>query len=223
MEAPPPPTEATPTSSMATPPREETPPPSSPSPLPLVQGAEPVAPPTAEEPIPLPLSKEPAPEGGAIADTPPTDEAPPPSSPRGRSQSSSSSSPGPASSRGSSASPPPRGRGQNAEDEQPEPTPAATPKQEPAAPMDVGPPPERPPDPEAQPKHFRRKIALAKGAGPTEPEAGPAAGAGRKRRWGSVLGGAGRRSLSISTDSLKSLVPGLRAEAVLELHPPEDA
>lgn len=89
--------------------------------------------------------------------------------------------------------------------------------------MDVGPPPERPPDPEAQPKSFRRKIALAKGAGPTDPEAGPTAGAGRKRRWGSVMGGAGRRSLSISTDSLKSLVPGLRAEAVLELHPPEDA
>ena len=44
---------------------------------------------------------------------------------------------------------------------------------------------------------------IAKGAGPTDPEAGPTAGAGRKRRWGSVMGGAGRRSLSITTDSLK--------------------
>uniref|UniRef100_A0A8C3BI98 Uncharacterized protein n=1 Tax=Cairina moschata TaxID=8855 RepID=A0A8C3BI98_CAIMO len=65
----------------------------------------------------------------------------------------------------------------------------------------------------------------AKGAGPEAAEAGPAAGAGRKRRWGaSTACGARRPCISISTDSLKGLIPARAPpqEAVVELHPPGD-
>ncbi|XP_074878209.1 apoptotic chromatin condensation inducer in the nucleus [Buteo buteo] len=103
-------------------------------------------------------------------------------------------------------------------------------------------PPERPPDPEspAQPKAFKRKIAVLSAAkGSLEPEGGgsgasPAvtssltSSGGRKRRWGASTACAPKRpSISITTDSLKSLIPEMKAgggggaEAVVELHPEE--
>ncbi|XP_045081507.1 apoptotic chromatin condensation inducer in the nucleus isoform X2 [Coregonus clupeaformis] len=80
------------------------------------------------------------------------------------------------------------------------------------------------------PKAFAaRKISLTTGS-KTSPEGGAAAGgeaesgtaAGRKRRWGSSTAvNAKKPSISITTDSLKSLIPDIKPsqEAVVDLHP----
>ncbi|XP_076829331.1 uncharacterized protein acin1a isoform X2 [Brachyhypopomus gauderio] len=62
--------------------------------------------------------------------------------------------------------------------------------------------------------------------GEGEAASGPAAGAGRKRRWGSSTAVTAKKpSISITTDSLKSLIPDIRAgvsqDTVLDLHPDE--
>uniref|UniRef100_A0A8C1ED12 Uncharacterized protein n=1 Tax=Cyprinus carpio carpio TaxID=630221 RepID=A0A8C1ED12_CYPCA len=59
-----------------------------------------------------------------------------------------------------------------------------------------------------------------------EAEAAGSAGAGRKRRWGSSTAVTAKKpSISITTDSLKSLIPDIKPalgqEAVLDLHPEE--
>jgi len=81
------------------------------------------------------------------------------------------------------------------------------------------------------PKAFAaRKISLtssktspaATEGGAGEPESGTAAG--RKRRWGSSTAVTAKKpSISITTDSLKSLIPDIKVsqEAVVELHPEE--
>ncbi|XP_070711265.1 apoptotic chromatin condensation inducer 1b isoform X2 [Pempheris klunzingeri] len=81
------------------------------------------------------------------------------------------------------------------------------------------------------PKAFAaRKISLtssktspaATDGGAGEPETGSAAG--RKRRWGSSTSVTAKKpSISITTDSLKSLIPDIKVnqEAVVELHPEE--
>ncbi|GAA6228141.1 apoptotic chromatin condensation inducer in the nucleus-like [Lates japonicus] len=81
------------------------------------------------------------------------------------------------------------------------------------------------------PKAFAaRKISLtssktspaATDGGAGEPEMGTAAG--RKRRWGSSTAVTAKKpSISITTDSLKSLIPDIKVnqEAVVELHPEE--
>ncbi|XP_026209259.1 apoptotic chromatin condensation inducer 1b isoform X2 [Anabas testudineus] len=80
------------------------------------------------------------------------------------------------------------------------------------------------------PKAFAaRKISLtssktspATDGGPGEPETGTAAG--RKRRWGSSTAVTAKKpSISITTESLKSLIPDIKVnqEAVVELHPEE--
>uniref|UniRef100_A0A8D3BS05 Apoptotic chromatin condensation inducer 1b n=1 Tax=Scophthalmus maximus TaxID=52904 RepID=A0A8D3BS05_SCOMX len=64
--------------------------------------------------------------------------------------------------------------------------------------------------------------AAADGGGAGEPESGTAAG--RKRRWGSSTAVTVKKpSISITTDSLKSLIPDIKInqEAVVELHPEE--
>ncbi|XP_061231776.1 apoptotic chromatin condensation inducer in the nucleus-like [Neopsephotus bourkii] len=111
--------------------------------------------------------------------------------------------------------------------------------EEPPVPMEPGPPPpsggspppsappERPPDPEspARPKAFKRKISVvsaARGSSEAEGGAGSAPGGTRKRRWGSSTGAPKRPSISITTESLKSLIPEMKAEAVVELHPEEE-
>ncbi|XP_029382015.1 apoptotic chromatin condensation inducer 1b isoform X2 [Echeneis naucrates] len=81
------------------------------------------------------------------------------------------------------------------------------------------------------PKAFAaRKISLTSSktslaptdGGAAEPEMGTAAG--RKRRWGSSTAVTAKKpSISITTDSLKSLIPDIKVnqEAVVELHPEE--
>ncbi|XP_056224570.1 apoptotic chromatin condensation inducer 1b isoform X2 [Seriola aureovittata] len=81
------------------------------------------------------------------------------------------------------------------------------------------------------PKAFAaRKISLTSSktspattdGGAGEPETGTAAG--RKRRWGSSTAVTAKKpSISITTDSLKSLIPDIKVnqEAVVELHPEE--
>uniref|UniRef100_A0AAY4B106 Apoptotic chromatin condensation inducer 1a n=1 Tax=Denticeps clupeoides TaxID=299321 RepID=A0AAY4B106_9TELE len=79
------------------------------------------------------------------------------------------------------------------------------------------------------PKAFTaRKILLSssKSSPGAEGEADSAAGAGRKRRWGSSSAVTAKKpSISITTDSLKSLIPdikpNLNQESVLDLHPEE--
>lgn len=83
----------------------------------------------------------------------------------------------------------------------------------------------------ATPKAFStRRISLTNKPSPAvvsaEAEAESATGAGRKRRWGaSTAVTAKKPSISITTDSLKSLIPDIRPslgqEAVLDLHPEE--
>ncbi|XP_011617213.2 apoptotic chromatin condensation inducer in the nucleus [Takifugu rubripes] len=85
---------------------------------------------------------------------------------------------------------------------------------------------------EETPKAFSaRKISLGSsksspGTGSTEGEQDCGAAAGRKRRWGSSTTVTAKKpSISITTDSLKSLIPDIRPslgqEAVVDLHPEE--
>uniref|UniRef100_A0AAQ6IN63 Apoptotic chromatin condensation inducer 1a n=1 Tax=Anabas testudineus TaxID=64144 RepID=A0AAQ6IN63_ANATE len=85
---------------------------------------------------------------------------------------------------------------------------------------------------EETPKVFSpRKISLSSsksspGAGSTEGEQESGAACGRKRRWGSSTAVTTKKpSISITTDSLKSLIPDIRPplgqEAVVDLHPEE--
>ncbi|XP_068444561.1 apoptotic chromatin condensation inducer 1b isoform X3 [Clinocottus analis] len=62
-------------------------------------------------------------------------------------------------------------------------------------------------------------VATDGGAG----DADAATAAGRKRRWGSSTAVTKKPSISITTDSLKSLIPDIKVtqEAVMELHPEE--
>ncbi|XP_062337284.1 apoptotic chromatin condensation inducer in the nucleus isoform X2 [Osmerus eperlanus] len=82
------------------------------------------------------------------------------------------------------------------------------------------------------PKAFTaRKISLSSskaspGTGNTEGEVESGGAAGRKRRWGSSTAVTAKKpSISITTDSLKSLIPDIRPcpgqEAVVDLHPEE--
>ncbi|KAK2821961.1 hypothetical protein Q5P01_022026 [Channa striata] len=82
------------------------------------------------------------------------------------------------------------------------------------------------------PKAFSaRKISLSSsklspGTGSTEGEQESGAAGGRKRRWGSSTAVTAKKpSISITTDSLKSLIPEIRPclgqEAVVDLHPEE--
>ncbi|KAM9789904.1 uncharacterized protein acin1a [Neosynchiropus ocellatus] len=85
--------------------------------------------------------------------------------------------------------------------------------------------------PEETPKAFSaRKISLSSskspGAGSTEGEHDSATTTGRKRRWGSSTAVTAKKpSISITTDSLKSLIPDIRPcmgqEAVVDLYPEE--
>uniref|UniRef100_UPI003AADD16D uncharacterized protein acin1a n=1 Tax=Centroberyx gerrardi TaxID=166262 RepID=UPI003AADD16D len=85
---------------------------------------------------------------------------------------------------------------------------------------------------EETPKAFTaRKISLSSskaspGTGNAEGEQESGAAAGRKRRWGSSTAVTAKKpSISITTDSLKSLIPDIRPclgqEAVVDLHPEE--
>ncbi|XP_078120827.1 uncharacterized protein acin1a [Sander vitreus] len=85
---------------------------------------------------------------------------------------------------------------------------------------------------EETPKAFSaRKISISSsksspGTGSAEGEQDPGAAAGRKRRWGSSTAVTAKKpSISITTDSLKSLIPDIRPclgqEAVVDLHPEE--
>ncbi|XP_030259438.1 apoptotic chromatin condensation inducer in the nucleus [Sparus aurata] len=84
---------------------------------------------------------------------------------------------------------------------------------------------------EETPKAFSaRKISLSSsklspGTGSAEGEQESGAAAGRKRRWGSSTAVTAKKpSISITTDSLKSLIPDIRPlgqEAVVDLHPEE--
>ncbi|XP_077029278.1 apoptotic chromatin condensation inducer in the nucleus-like isoform X2 [Agelaius phoeniceus] len=75
--------------------------------------------------------------------------------------------------------------------------------------------PPQPRPPEATPRGFKRKIAVLS-RGSAEPEGGGAgAGGPRKRRWGATA--PKKPSISISTDSLKSLIPEIRAGGGAEL------
>ncbi|XP_034743140.1 apoptotic chromatin condensation inducer in the nucleus isoform X2 [Etheostoma cragini] len=85
---------------------------------------------------------------------------------------------------------------------------------------------------EETPKGFSaRKISissskLSPGTGSAEGEQDSGAAAGRKRRWGSSTAVTAKKpSISITTDSLKSLIPDIRPclgqEAVVDLHPEE--
>ncbi|XP_018533036.1 apoptotic chromatin condensation inducer in the nucleus [Lates calcarifer] len=85
---------------------------------------------------------------------------------------------------------------------------------------------------EETPKAFSaRKISLSSnklspGTGSAEAEQESGAAAGRKRRWGSSTAVTAKKpSISITTDSLKSLIPDIRPclgqEAVVDLHPEE--
>uniref|UniRef100_A0A3Q2CI20 Apoptotic chromatin condensation inducer 1 n=1 Tax=Cyprinodon variegatus TaxID=28743 RepID=A0A3Q2CI20_CYPVA len=82
------------------------------------------------------------------------------------------------------------------------------------------------------PKAFSsRKISLSSSKpspGSTEAEHESGAGAGRKRRWGSSTAVTAKKpSISITTESLKSLIPDIRPpvgqDAVVDLHPEEAA
>ncbi|XP_023140293.2 apoptotic chromatin condensation inducer in the nucleus isoform X2 [Amphiprion ocellaris] len=79
---------------------------------------------------------------------------------------------------------------------------------------------------EETPKAFSaRKISLSS-AGSAEGDQESAAVAGRKRRWGSSTAVTAKKpSISITTDSLKSLIPDIKPclgqEAVVDLHPEE--
>ncbi|XP_041925753.1 apoptotic chromatin condensation inducer 1b isoform X2 [Alosa sapidissima] len=72
-----------------------------------------------------------------------------------------------------------------------------------------------------------RKISLSTSKSPGGAESGSAetespGGASRKRRWGSITSVTAKKpSISITTDSLKSLIPDIKTseEAVVELHP----
>ncbi|KAM4537516.1 apoptotic chromatin condensation inducer 1b isoform 3-T3 [Odontesthes bonariensis] len=87
------------------------------------------------------------------------------------------------------------------------------------------------PEESTTPKAFAaRKISLSNNkaspattdGGAGDPDAGNAAG--RKRRWGSSTAVTAKKpSISITTDSLKSLIPDIKVnqEAVVELHPEE--
>ncbi|XP_062261039.1 apoptotic chromatin condensation inducer in the nucleus [Platichthys flesus] len=85
---------------------------------------------------------------------------------------------------------------------------------------------------EETPKAFSaRKISissnkLSPGPGSVEGEQESGAAAGRKRRWGSSTAVTAKKpSISITTDSLKSLIPDIRPclgqEAIVDLHPEE--
>ncbi|XP_035025377.1 apoptotic chromatin condensation inducer in the nucleus [Hippoglossus stenolepis] len=85
---------------------------------------------------------------------------------------------------------------------------------------------------EETPKAFSaRKISLSSnklspGPGSVEGEQESGAAAGRKRRWGSSTAVTAKKpSISITTDSLKSLIPDIRPclgqEAIVDLHPEE--
>ncbi|KAM6920278.1 uncharacterized protein acin1a isoform 1-T1 [Lycodopsis pacificus] len=85
---------------------------------------------------------------------------------------------------------------------------------------------------EETPKAFSaRKISISSsksspGTGSAEGEQDSGAAAGRKRRWGSSTAVTTKKpSISITTDSLKSLIPDIRPclgkEAVVDLHPEE--
>ncbi|KAM7401254.1 hypothetical protein PAMA_005441 [Pampus argenteus] len=85
---------------------------------------------------------------------------------------------------------------------------------------------------EETPKAFSaRKISLSSsklspGTGSADGEQDSGAAAGRKRRWGSSTAVTAKKpSISITTDSLKSLIPDIRPcigqEAVVDLHPEE--
>ncbi|XP_029929511.1 apoptotic chromatin condensation inducer in the nucleus isoform X2 [Myripristis murdjan] len=85
---------------------------------------------------------------------------------------------------------------------------------------------------EETPKAFTaRKISLSSskaspGSGNAEGEQESGTAAGRKRRWGSSTAVTAKKpSISITTDSLKSLIPDIRPslgqEAVVDLHPEE--
>ncbi|XP_072219286.1 uncharacterized protein acin1a [Leuresthes tenuis] len=87
---------------------------------------------------------------------------------------------------------------------------------------------------EETPKAFSaRKISLSSsktspGTGSAEGEQESAAVGGRKRRWGSSTAVTAKKpSISITTDSLKSLIPDIRPclgqDAVVDLHPEEAA
>nr|XP_061810808.1 apoptotic chromatin condensation inducer in the nucleus-like [Nerophis lumbriciformis] len=80
------------------------------------------------------------------------------------------------------------------------------------------------------PKAFAaRKISLSSNKTPSEADGGAGdadsgAAAGRKRRWGSSTAVTAKKpSISITTDSLKSLIPDIKVaqEAVVDLHPEE--
>ncbi|XP_042352904.1 apoptotic chromatin condensation inducer in the nucleus isoform X1 [Plectropomus leopardus] len=79
---------------------------------------------------------------------------------------------------------------------------------------------------EETPKAFSaRKISISS-TGSAEGEQDSGATAGRKRRWGSSTAVTAKKpSISITTDSLKSLIPDIRPclgqEAVVDLHPEE--
>nr|AAI16537.1 Acin1a protein [Danio rerio] len=70
------------------------------------------------------------------------------------------------------------------------------------------------------------KASPGVGSSEGEAETASSAGAGRKRRWGSSTAVTAKKpSISITTDSLKSLIPDIKPsvgqEAILDLHPEE--
>ncbi|XP_044276858.1 apoptotic chromatin condensation inducer in the nucleus [Varanus komodoensis] len=114
------------------------------------------------------------------------------------------------------------------ESEAPEAGPDEHPSTEPPGP-DAGPEDEEKKEGSAQPKAFKRKISVvsssvAKGAAATNSDTEGSQLGGRKRRWGSSTAATQKKpSISITTESLKSLIPEIKPpvggqEAVVDLH-----
>uniref|UniRef100_A0A670K876 Apoptotic chromatin condensation inducer 1 n=1 Tax=Podarcis muralis TaxID=64176 RepID=A0A670K876_PODMU len=115
------------------------------------------------------------------------------------------------------------------ESEAPEPGPEEHPSAEPPGP-DPGPEDEEKKEGSTQPKAFKRKISVvsssvAKGtAAATNSDTEGSQPGGRKRRWGASTAATQKKpSISITTESLKSLIPEIKPptggqEAVVDLH-----
>uniref|UniRef100_A0ABM5EJ20 Apoptotic chromatin condensation inducer in the nucleus isoform X2 n=1 Tax=Pogona vitticeps TaxID=103695 RepID=A0ABM5EJ20_9SAUR len=114
------------------------------------------------------------------------------------------------------------------ESEAPEPSPDDHPLAEPPGP-DAGPEDEEKKEGSAQPKAFKRKISVvsssvAKSPAATNSDTEGGQPGGRKRRWGASTATTQKKpSISITTESLKSLIPEIKPpaggqEAVVDLH-----
>ncbi|XP_062813596.1 apoptotic chromatin condensation inducer in the nucleus isoform X2 [Anolis carolinensis] len=114
------------------------------------------------------------------------------------------------------------------ESEGPEPGPDEHPSTEPPGP-DAGPDDEEKKEGSTQPKAFKRKISVvsssvAKSPVATNSDTEASQPGGRKRRWGSSTAVTQKKpSISITTESLKSLIPEIKPpaggqEAVVDLH-----